>query len=270
MQGASRGALTTARESLGDVLGGGAQPWDTGEGILAVARAVDGNVILRRALADPSRDGGARSGLASQVFGGKVEDAVLQVVAAVAGARWSSDSDLVTGLETLAVEAFVANAEREGRLSQVEDEVFRFGRIVSGDDDLRAALTDRRAPQDQKTGLVKRLLEGRSAPETLRLAAYSTDPVHARRLDHVLDDVLGVIARRQEQLTALVTAAAPLGDAERERLSRALTELYGRAVHTNVVVDPRVLGGLRIEVGDEVIDGTILSRLDAARRRLTS
>lgn len=270
MQGASRGALTATRESLGDVLGGGAQPWDTGEGILAVAKAVDGNVILRRALADPSRSGEARAGLARQVFGGKVDDGVLHVVTRAVSSRWSVEADLVTALETVAIESFAANAENEGRLGLVEDEVFRFGRIVDGDDDLRGALTDRRAAPEHKIGLVKTLLEGKSAPETLRLAAYATSPVRGRRLDHVLDDVLDVIAKRQEQLTALVTAAAPLDQAQRERLSRALTELYGRAVQTNVIVDPRVLGGLRIEVGDEVIDGTILSRLDAARRRLTS
>ena len=70
----------------------------------------------------------------------------------------------------------------------------------------------------------------------------------------------------RQQLTAIVTVASPLSSEQRDRLTRALSNLYGREITTNVVLDPAVVGGVRVQVGDEVIDGTILSRLDTVRR----
>ena len=88
-------------------------------------------------------------------------------------------------------------------------------------------------------------------------AVYATHPVHQK-----------VIADVQAQAVATVRVARPLPDAEVDRLAAALTAQYGRPVHLNLLVDPSVLGGIRVEIGDDVIDGTVSSRLDDARRRL--
>jgi F-type H+-transporting ATPase subunit delta len=269
MQGASRSALAESREALSQVLGQDTDRGRLGEELLQVAGVIDGNAVLRRTLADPTREGDDRSRLMGRLFGDRVSEATQQVAATVVSRRWASETDLVSTLEEFGIEAILAEAESAGRLGQVEDELFRFGRIVDGTSELRAALTDRRASTDAKARVVRDLLAGRSAPETVRLAELAA--THRRtRFDHAIEAYLKIAARRQEQLTATVTTAIPLTEQQVERLTSALSKHYGRDIHANQVVDPTVVGGIRVEIGDEVIDGTILSRLDEARRRLTS
>ena len=98
----------------------------------------------------------------------------------------------------------------------------------------------------------------------------STATHRSTRFDHAIEEILSIASQRQEQVTATVTTAVPLSPEQLERLGRTLTTQYGRSVHVNDVVDPAVVGGIRVEIGDEVIDGTILSRLDEAGRKLTS
>ena len=81
-------------------------------------------------------------------------------------------------------------------------------------------------------------------------------------------EFLEIAATRREQQTATVISAVPLGEQERARLAAGLSAIYGGKVHVNTVVDPRVLGGIKVEIGDEVIDGTVIRKLDAARRAM--
>src|SRR5690606_11106807 len=142
-------------------------------------------------------------------------------------------------------------------------ELFRFGRIVYGTPELRSALTDRRASTEAKSRVVRDLLADRSAPETVRLAELAATR-RRTRLDDAVAAYLKIDARRQEQLTATVTTAVALTEQQLERLTAALSKHYDRDVRVNQVVDPKVVGGIRVEIGDEVIEGTILSRLDEA------
>lgn len=269
MQGASRSALAESREVFSQALEQGTDRGRLGEELLQVAGVIDTNAVLRRALADPSREGGAKAELANRLFGGKVGELAQHVTSTVASRRWASEGDLGATLESFGIEAILAQAEAAGRLSQVEDELFRFGRTVAGTSELRAALTDRRAPAAAKAQVVRSLLDGRSAPETVRLAELAATH-RITRFDHALDSYLSIAARRQEQLTATVTTATELSQEQLGRLTTALSQHYGRAVHANAVIDPKVVGGIRVEIGDEIINGTILSRLDEARRKLTS
>lgn len=269
MQGPSRAAFTASRTALGDVLAADPDRWALGEDLFAVVGVTHANITLRRAMADPSREGADKAALVTRVFGDKVGTEARTVTEQAVAQRWSEEHDLVDALESLAVESLLAQAEAESRLGRVEDELFRFGRVVEGHHDLRTALTDRRADRRAKAELVDRLLHGKAEPETLRLARQAVLSPRGRRLDRALEGYLRIAARRQEQLTAIVTAAVELSQAQRERLTRALAEMYGRAVQTNVIVDPDVVGGIRVEIGDEVIDGTIASRLEDARRSFT-
>jgi F-type H+-transporting ATPase subunit delta len=140
---------------------------------------------------------------------------------------------------------------------------------VAGNPGLRDALTNRNAPGDAKAALVSQLLTGKSSPETERLTRQSVLAPRGRRIDRTLEHYLALAAKRREQLTAVVTVATDLTEQQAERLSAALQRIYRKPVLLQVVLDTEVLGGIRVKVGDEVVDGTVLRRLEEARRRLT-
>lgn len=272
MDSAFRRSYAAVQEALSETLGheAGREADQVADEVWAVAQAVEGSAVLRRGLADPSREGGDKAALAERLLSGKIGLGALYLTKAVASQRWGSPSDLVRALDRIGVEALLAHAERQGRLGTVEDELFRFSRIVSGTPELQSALSDRRAEPAAKATLVERLLAGKSSPETVRLAQRAVRGTLGRRPDRALADFLDQAADRQDQVTATVTSAVPLTDEQQRRLADTLSRQYGRQVHTNVVIDEDVVGGIRVEIGDEVIDGTVSHRLADARRRMTS
>ena len=268
MRGSSRGAARASQEALDAALAGGATGGALADELFAVTGVVEGTASLRRALADPSREKDAKAGLARSLFGGKVGDVALGLLTTVIGQRWAAERDLGDMLESLAVQALLSGAEREGRIDRVEDELFRFERIIAADPGLRDTLSSRNTDAEGKAGLVRSLLEGKAAPETIRLAEQAVRVPRGRRLDRVMESYLTLAARRRDELTALVTAAVSLSEQQRARLRSALEQHYGKSVTLQVVQDPTVMGGIRVQVGDEVVDGTVLRRLDEARRHV--
>lgn len=273
MDSSFRRSYQPSREALEEVLqheGGSLDATQVADETWAVAKLVQDNAALRRSLADPSRDGADKAALVERLLAGKVGLGALHLTKTVAAQRWSDPSDVARALERLGVEAILAAAERQGRLGQVEDELFRFTRIVEADPQLQAALTDRRADAAAKTALVDRLLSGKVAPETTRLVRAAVSGGRGRRFDRVVAAYLEQAAARQDQVTATVTSAVPLSPEQHDKLVAALSRQYGRQVHTNVVIDEDVVGGIKVEIGDEVIDGTVSQRLVDAHRRMTS
>jgi len=269
MQGASRESLKAARETLGALISSS----DTdlarlSDELFSVTALLDREHPLRRALTDPARDGDARVGLARAVLGEQVGGATADLLAWVVRARWSVPRDLATALELLAVEAQVAAAERAGRLDEVEDELFRVSRAVAGAPDLRAALSDLSAPVESRAALIEGLLGGRTTQETRRLVRQAVVAPRGRTFDRTAEIYAQVAADRRSRLVATVTAVDPLTEEQRRRLAAVLQRIYGHEVHLNVQLDPTLVGGIRVELGDEVIDGSVESRLDDARRRL--
>jgi len=269
LQGASRESLKAARETLGALIRSDDTDLSTvSDDLFSLTALLDHEHPLRRALTDPSRDGDARVGLARAVLAERVDSATADLLAWVVRARWSVPRDLSTALELLAVEAQVAAAERAGRLDAVEDELFRIARTVAGAPELRSALSDTSAPVDNRAGLIEGLLEGRTSEETRRLVRQAVVAPRGRTFDRTVELYGQVAADRRSRLVATVTASAPLTEEQRSRLGAALARIYGHEVHLNVQLDEDVIGGIRVAIGDEVIDGSVVSRLDEARRRL--
>jgi len=268
MQGSSRAAFASGRDAFAAALGSGADSSALAEDLFGVTGALDSSASLRRALVDPSRDATAKSGLVDALFGSKISPVAADLLKALVSQRWADDRDLGDAMESLAIEAVVASADAAGRLDALEDDLFRFGRVVAGDQGLRDALSARGGDEGVKAALVQALLEGKASDESIRLARQAAVSPRGRRFGRVLDSYLVVAAKRREQLTATVTAAVPLSDNQRERLAEALTGIYKRSVQINIVLDPAVVGGIRVQVGDEVVDGTILRRLQEAERAL--
>jgi F-type H+-transporting ATPase subunit delta len=236
--------------------------------LFSVARLLDGQLALRRALSDPAGKPDERAALATRLFGTRVSPLAVDLVETVASQRWSRPPDLVEAFMALATEAALDAADANGQLEDVEDELFRFGRIVGADRELGRILSDRKAPAAGKAALLDRLLSGRVSPVTEQLLRNVLTAPHAGSAENAIERLSDVASRRRGQSTARVTTAVALTDAQEQQLTEVLGRIYGRTIGLQVTVDPSVLGGLVVRVGDEVIDGSIAHRLEAAGRRL--
>ncbi|MEU5877576.1 F0F1 ATP synthase subunit delta [Spirillospora sp. NPDC047279] len=263
----SRASLAEARERLEAVISS-ADLDALGGDLFAVLNLIDREHGLRRAISDPSRSGADKAGLVQGLLEGKVSPAALGLVADVVRLRWSKPAELSDAIEVLAVSAESARAEAQGRLDDLEDELFRFSRVVEREPELRGALAGPGLPVDRKEGLVTTLLEGKVTPSALTLVAELVLRPRGRSLESGLADYGKLVAQRRERLVALVRTSVELTEAQRTRLAAVLAAAYGHEVHLNIELDPTTIGGLSIQIGDEIIDGTIAGRLDDVRRRL--
>jgi len=266
MRGASRVAFAEARDRLTAAVSDPGVAATVGDELFAVVALLDREPAVRRALADSTAVPAARTGLVRDLFGRRVSPATLDVLTGLASAHWSVPRDIADAAEELAVLATAASAADPGQLDDVEDELFRFGRIASAEPELIAALSSPRYPDEQKRELLNALLEGKVAPPTLRLVTQAVVNPRGRNLEANLADYARLVAEWRQRLIAVVRVAAPLSDRQRERLVAALTAIYGRGIQLNVVIDPQVVGGMSVQIGDELIDGTLSSRLAALRR----
>jgi len=275
MQGTSREAQRALREQLNQQLGGAGGPLDSAaagrlsDDLFAVVSLFAGQGSLRRTLADPALPVERKVELVDRLLSGKVSDPALEVVRAAGRQRWSEPRDVVDALEAVAVEAALTRAELDDQLDEVENQLFRFERILDAEPALRAALTDRNLPGERKHALLDRLLEGKAAPVTRSLVERAVLFPRGRTIERVFAEFLRLAAERRSRLIARVTSAVPLTDAQQTALAAALAREFGRDVRLQTIVDPAVVGGLAVRIGDEVLDGTVARQLDTARRTLT-
>lgn len=269
MQGVSREAAAAAVAGLENVLRSpDADAAVIGDELFAVNTLVTGEPSLRRALSDPSRTSIDRAGMLDELLAGQVSPATRTVLGVAARERWTRPRDLTDTLEELAVRATVASVTTRSELDAIEDELFRFRQIVVGTPALRTALADSAGPPERRTTLLDSLLDGKVAPVSRRLIDQAVRQPRGRTLEVAIDDYSRIVAERRERLVAHVRAVTELSEQQRERLAAALARMYGHEVGLNVEIDPSVVGGLSVRVGDEVLDATVASRLDEARRRL--
>ncbi len=264
-RGTSRDSLANLRQQLSE---GGASSAELGAELFAVATLLDGQPALRRALTDSARTGDERAGLAENLLRSQVSSATLGIVTAAAKLSWGRPRHIADAIEHVGALAQVIAAEGAGRLDDVEDELFRFSRVVAGDGELDRALTDRAVPAEHRGELVRNLLARKASPSTVGLVEQAVTAPRGLSLAEALENFGKIAAEWRNRLVATVTTAVDLSASERDRLAAALARQYGHEIHLNVVVDPQVIGGIRVEIGDELIDGSIAGRLDDARRRL--
>jgi F-type H+-transporting ATPase subunit delta len=265
MQGASRASLAGLRDRMpadGDLA-------QLSEQLYSVVSLLTNQGSLRRALSDPSAVGRSKVGVVDQLFESRLSSPALELVRLAAESRWSQSRDLVDSLEELSVDAALGSAEAAGELDEVEDELFRFDRILDAEPTLRDALTDRGMPAATKSGLLHTLLDGKTSSVTFALLERAVLEPRGRTIEHALRDLSALAAQRRDRLVAHVTTAVELTDSEQTDLAAALGRSFERDVRLQVVVDSSLIGGLTVQIGDEIIDASVARQLDEARRKLT-
>lgn len=240
--------------------------------LFSVATALDGDGSLRRGLTDPSRDPEQRRGIAAMVLEGKVYPVVRELVAFAAASRWSAERDLADALERLGLLAAAAAAERRGGAPAVQaviEDLLRFANTVQAQPEVQSALTDQRAGTPAKKALAAAVAPARTPEGTLLVDQIVSHPrgVEPAALAERFATALVEQSRRS---IAKVTVSHPLDASRRERLGAALNRIYGRELTLDVTVDPQILGGIKIQVGDEVIDGSVLARVSDLDRTVTA
>ncbi len=237
------------------------------EQLFAAFDALDESTSLRRALTDPGRKGDDKASLVASLFG-SYDPRVVTVLSDLVRARWAEGSDLPDAVEAAGGHALLAVAQSTEVLNAVEEQLFLVERQLTSNRELLTALGDRSATVEGRLGVLKEVFGGKVEAVTYALVARKVAAPRGVRLLDAVRELVNLAAARSNLMVVSVTAAVNLSAAQRKRLASILKETYGRDMQVNVAVDPEVLGGIKIQVGSEVVDGTVVARLADARRRL--
>lgn len=239
--------------------------------LVSVAQMLDREIVVTRYLTVPAEDAGPRVRLIERLLSGKVGDVTLEVLRAAVSERWSANSDLIDALEHLSRQALLEVAERENKVDEVEEQLFRFSRILDVQPRLAILLGDYAVPVEGRVGLLRKVLDSASItinPIVAALLTQTVELLRGRPAEEAVQFLAEVAVARRGEVVAQVSAAADLSDAQRSRLTEVLSRIYGHPVSVQLQIDTELLGGLLIAVADEVIDGTLASRLAAAEAQL--
>ena len=237
---------------------------DTARELFAAARIVGESSQLSGALADPASAVEARTRVVTDVFGGRLSATSVSLLTSAASQRWSRAQDLVDGIETLAVRAAAVAAPD----ADVEGELFAVAELIAGNPQLELALGGRLGDTSAKGDLVEKVLGGRASAATTLIVSSLVQQPGERRVRQLLAFAMRTVSDQRGKTVATVYSAAPLTESQAQRLAAALATKYGRDVSLNSVIDPDLVGGLRVQIGDDVIDGSISGRLADLRQRL--
>jgi F-type H+-transporting ATPase subunit delta len=237
----------------------------TGENLFDAGRVIGDSSQLLAALGDSSADASHKTALVRAVFGATVTPAALELLLTVAAGRWSSHQDLLAGIEELALRVTAASAPQD---LSIRSELFQFGAAVSSDAELELALTSKLGDPQAKVRLIEKLLAHKVSPQALVIVRHLVLQPRGRRIGELLTDAAAIVADQADSIIATVTAAAALQPGQLERLAATLSARYGRNVALNQVIDASVVGGLKVQIGDDVIDGSVATRLKDLRLQL--
>ena len=264
MGSATRVALADARRALGslDIT----DALEAGQQLFSAGRVVGDSAQLRSVLADPSVAATAKTAVIDSLFSsfGTPARALLSGLVA---SRWSTQDQLLAGIEEIGIRAIARSAP--SGLS-IESELFAFGAAVSSDAELELAVGSKLGSNSAKAALVGALLKDKSSAQSLAILNHLVQQPRGRRIGGLIRTAASIVADQAGLAVATITSAAPISAAQVDRLRVGLSKSYGRDLEVNLVVDPSIVGGIRVQVGDDVIDGSVSTRINELRLKLAS
>ena len=238
---------------------------DSARALFGAVDALASSKPLASAFAERGVGADAKRALAERVFGAKVGGAGLRVLTTALTQNWESENDLLSGVQEAAIRSI---AQTTGAHDQLGSELDAFLETVSSNGELELTLSSRLSDGKGKVDLVNRLFASRLGDDTLRVVRSLVQNPFGRRVRRAITWARSIVADQANRQVAVVTVARELPAAQLERLKAGLSARFGREVAVNQVIDPSVLGGMRIEFGDELIDDTAVARLKQLRLQL--
>jgi F-type H+-transporting ATPase subunit delta len=264
MGSATRVALAEARTALGSLATGDAL--EAGKQLFSAGRVIGDSAQLRSMLADPSVAATEKGAVIDSLFS-SFGSSARTLLSGLVASRWSTQDQLLAGIEEIGVRA-VARSAPSGL--SIEGELFAFGAAVSSDAELELAVGSKLGSNDAKSALVGALLKGKSSEQSLAILNHLVQQPRGRRIGGLIRSAASIVADEAGLAVATITSAAPISAEQVDRLRVGLSKSYGRDLEVNLVVDPSIVGGIRVQVGDDVIDGSVSTRINELRLKLAS
>nr|WP_300337475.1 F0F1 ATP synthase subunit delta [Actinomyces sp.] len=260
-----------ARQAWNPVLvAAGAAGQELGEQILALAHQV-ARARLAGPLTDPGRDGEDKAALVRRLLEGKVDARVVELLQGMVRGRWSAPVDLISSLHDLGIASVLAGARAGGTVEDVEQELFDVTDVITADRELRQALEpSRRTTTEDRVRLARSLFASRLSAPAMSLLTWCVRHRAEGGVPRNLRRVTELAAAMQSRVIADVVTAVPMTRQQEERLIAVLQHRLGCDVELNTMVDPAVVGGAKVTVGDIVIDSTVSSSIHDLRTALAS
>jgi F-type H+-transporting ATPase subunit delta len=266
MASSTRQALAAAKEAISPLLGKADLLF--AEELFTIGAAIASSIQLRNLLSDPSGEEKSKQGALAAVFGKAISKDALAFANKLSGLRWSKGSDLVSAFEQMGVYVVASIASRDKTLAELEDQLFAARSVVDSSQELQQALSSRQASVESKVELVSALFKGKLSAASALLVRFAVIGSRQHKLSEVLEAFGKQVSAVADRLVATVTVAAPLSAAQQNRLEAALSASYGTELNLNVEIDPSILGGVKVQVSGEIIDGSVAARLNQAKLQL--
>ncbi|MDB6597867.1 F0F1 ATP synthase subunit delta [Bifidobacterium longum] len=267
---ASRIADRESRDSLAPKLRDTREDaWRIGNELFTITKVLDDSIQLERALTDPSRPVADKVAVLKELLGDNAHPMTMEIMTDLVSRRWSRARDIANAVEDFGVDAMMYYADATDATLQVSIELSELHSALLNLPVVRAKLYDRQATSEARVKLFREVFSGKTLNKvTMRLAEHATCNLRRRRYLETIQWLINKFSRHMGESMVTVTTATPLKKEQVKRLVEVYSAKVGRQVHINSVVDPTVLGGMRIQVGDEVTDNTVVAQLQNLHRKV--
>lgn len=267
---ASRIADRESRDSLAPKLRDTREDaWRIGNELFTITKVLDDSIQLERALTDPSRPVADKVAVLKELLGDNAHPMTMEIMTDLVSRRWSRARDIANAVEDFGVDAMMYYADATDATLQVSIELSELHSALLNLPVVRAKLYDYQATSEARVKLFREVFSGKTLNKvTMRLAEHATCNLRRRRYLETIQWLINKFSRHMGESMVTMTTATPLKKEQIKRLVEVYSAKVGRQVHINSVVDPTVLGGMRIQVGDEVTDNTVVAQLQNLHRKV--
>lgn len=265
---ASRIADRESRDSLAPKLRDTREDaWRIGNELFTITKVLDDSIQLERALTDPSRPVADKVAVLKELLGDNAHPMTMEIMTDLVSRRWSRARDIANAVEDFGVDAMMYYADATDATLQVSIELSELHSALLNLPVVRAKLYDYQATSEARVKLFREVFSGKTLNKvTMRLAEHATCNLRRRRYLETIQWLINKFSRHMGESMITVTTASPLNIDQIKRLTDVYSAKLDHPVHINSVVDPTVLGGMRIQVGDEVTDNTVVAQLQQLHR----